>query len=101
VNLLSGGVWGIYSMFVLAVSLVLLVVKVLALLDVTRRPAQAFPAVERQSKQLWLLFTGGAVVGHLLSFAPTSLLNLAGSIAAIVYMVDVRVRINSLYDNRF
>jgi hypothetical protein len=99
VNIL-GGVTGAYSLFVLAVSLILLVVKVLAFFDVVRRPAAAFPAVERQTKQLWLIFTGGALLGHLLEFRPTGLLNLIGTIAAIVYMVDVRVRIQQLYDNR-
>jgi xanthine/uracil/vitamin C permease (AzgA family) len=95
------GAWGIYSLFVLAISLGLLIVKVLALIDVTRRPKQSFPAVGRQTKQLWLIFTVGAVIGHLLDFRPTSLINLIGTIAAIVYMVDVRVRIKDLYDNRY
>jgi hypothetical protein len=98
---LGSGAWGLYSLFVLAISLGLLVVKVLAFIDATRRTKQSFPAVGRQTKQLWLIFTGGAVLAHVLDPRPTSLINLLGTIAAIIYMVDVRVRIKDLYDNRY
>lgn len=93
--------FGLYSTFIMVVSYSLLAFKVLVLIDVLRREQQAFPAADRQTKGRWLLFTGGAVLGHLISFNPAALLNIAGTIAAIVYWVDVRPRIQSLYRNRW
>lgn len=93
--------FGIYSTFLTIVTLSLLAFKVLVLIDVARREQQAFPAADRQTKGRWLLFTGGAVLGHLVQFDPTGILNIAGTIAAIVYWVDVRPRIQSLYRNRW
>lgn len=100
-GLLGGAATGIYALFVAAVSLGLLVLKVLVVIDVVRRDAQVFPAVDRQTKQIWLIFSIGALVGHLLSPNPTALLNLVGTIAAVVYWVDVRKRINDLFNNRW
>lgn len=87
----------LYATFITLVSLGLLAMKVVALVDVARRRPDAFPAVDRQTKQLWLILTIGGVVGHLVSFHPGQLLNLAGSVIAIVYLVDVRPRIASLF----
>ena len=100
-GLLGGAATGIYALFVAVVSLGLLVLKVLVVIDVVRRDAQVFPAVDRQTKQIWLIFSIGALVGHLLSPNPTALLNLVGTIAAVVYWVDVRKRINDLFNNRW
>lgn len=93
--------FGIYGTFLTLVTYSLLIFKVVVLIDVIRREQQAFPAADRQTKGRWLLFTGGAVLGHLISMHPAALLNLAGTVAAIVYWVDVRPRIQALYRNRW
>lgn len=93
--------FGVYGTFIMVVSYSLLAFKILVLIDVFRREQQAFPAADRQTKGRWLLFAGGAVLGHLISFHPGALLNIAGTVAAIVYWVDVRPRIQSLYRNRW
>ena len=93
--------FGFYSTFIELVSLALLLFKIVALVDVTRREKQAFPAADRQTKGRWLLFTGGGVLGHLIALHPGQLINLAGTVAAVVYWVDVRPRIQSLYRNRW
>ena len=100
-DILGGAAWGIYALFVSIVSLGLFALKVLVVIDVVRRDPQVFPAVDRQTKQIWLIFSIGALVGHILSPNPTALLNLVGTIAALVYWIDVRKRIKSLYDNRW
>lgn len=72
-----------------AISLVLLAVKGFALLDASIRPAEQFVAADKQTKQLWLILLGLAFVAHILLPGPLGLLNLAGTVAALVYMADV------------
>jgi hypothetical protein len=75
----------------LALWVVLLAAKAFALVEVLRHNANLFPAAGKQTKQLWLIFTALGLVFHLLT-DPISLLNIAGTIAAIVFLVDVRPR---------
>ncbi len=70
------------------VGLLTLALKVWALVDASLRPQPAFPAAGKLTKVAWLVILALAV---LLSFAsPISLFGLAGTVAAIVYLVDVR-----------
>ncbi|MCX8527739.1 MAG: DUF2516 family protein, partial [Candidatus Nanopelagicales bacterium] len=61
--------------------------------DCLRRPAAAFPAVSRQSKVLWLVLTGLALLLGLLPSFVLNIFGLAGIVAALVYVFDVRQRI--------
>jgi hypothetical protein len=70
------------------VTLALLGVKLWALVDATLRPAPAFPAVDKLTKPAWLWILGLAFVADLV--LPNMLLLLAGTIAAFVYLLDVR-----------
>jgi hypothetical protein len=69
--------------------LVLGVVKVWALLDGLRRRSALYPAAGKQTKTLWMVFLGLGLAFHLIS-GVLSLVNLAGTIAALVYLVSVR-----------
>ncbi|MGN6598210.1 MAG: DUF2516 family protein [Actinomycetales bacterium] len=70
---------------------VLLVAKAVALVDALRYSTPSFPAAGKQSKTLWLIFLGLGLAFHVVTYPdPTSLLSLAGDVAAIVYLVDVR-----------
>jgi len=81
----------------LVFSLVILALAVWALVDAVRRPAPAFAAAGKQTKQIWLIILGVAtavaffcVPGPLgLGLLP-SFLGLLAAVAAIVYLVDVR-----------
>jgi hypothetical protein len=64
-----------------------------AFIDCLRRPAAAFPAVSRQSKVLWLVLTGLALLLGLLPSFVLNIFGLAGIVAALVYVFDVRQRI--------
>jgi hypothetical protein len=70
----------------------LLVLKAFAFGDVVMRPKEAFPAADKQNKTMWMILVGLALLVHLLPpfMSPLSLLNLAGTIAAAVYVVGVR-----------
>lgn len=76
-----------------AIWIVLLIVKVYALIDCARRPAQAFPAIGRQTKVLWLVLTGVAALLGLIPGQTIGLLGIAGTVVALVYLFDVRAKI--------
>jgi hypothetical protein len=81
----------------LVFSLVILALAVWALVDAARRPASAFVAAGKRTKQVWMIVLGIAtavsffcVPGPLgLGLLP-SFLGLLSAVAAIVYLVDVR-----------
>ncbi len=78
-----------------ALNIVFLGVAAFALIDVLRRPAQAFPAVERQTKVSWGLFTGisAAVI---LIFGAVNFLGIIGVIVTMFYLVDVRPKVREI-----
>jgi multisubunit Na+/H+ antiporter MnhG subunit len=84
------------SLIMMAVSLVMFVAQAFAFVDaVTHRP-DAYVAADKLTKNAWLIILGLAVAAHMLFWSPLSLFNLVGSIAAIVYLVDVRPALRSL-----
>ena len=78
-----------------------LLIKVFAFIDCIRRPAQAFPAVSRQSKLLWLILTGVSALAGLVVQDPISLFGFAGLVASLVYLFDVRPRIIDILTKRW
>ena len=66
----------------------LLALKVWALIDAIRRPAEAFVAAGKQTKIIWVAIL--TVVVLLGGTSVLSIFALAGTVAAIVYLVDVR-----------
>ncbi len=91
--LLNGlnGLLGIISLGVLCLS-------VFALIDAAIRPAQVFPAAEKQTKQFWLIILGLATAWQLFFglFGGGLFIGIVGVIAVIVYIVDVRPAVRSL-----
>lgn len=86
--------FGAVQGFVLyALWIILLAVKVYAIIDCARRPAAAFPAVDRKSKVLWLILTGVSALLGLIPDQTLGLLGIAGTVVALVYLFDVRPRI--------
>jgi hypothetical protein len=81
------------NLVLLAVWVILLGVKGFAFIDCVRRPTQAFPAVGKQSKVLWMALTGVAFLTGLLPNMTLNLIGIAGAVAALVYLFDVRPRI--------
>lgn len=81
--------------FVLAVAA--FVVEVWAFTDVLRRPAGAFPATGKQTKPLWMIILGVAMLigfsGVAYGLSLISILPLAAFIAAAIYLTDVRPKV--------
>jgi hypothetical protein len=67
----------------------LLGVKIFALIDALRYSNDQYVSAGKRSRTLWLVLTGLSLAFHLISDVLT-LPNLAGTIASIVYLVDVR-----------
>jgi hypothetical protein len=73
----------------LAIWVVLLAIKIFALVDALRWSNQHYVSAGKRSRTLWLVLTGASLAFHLIT-DPVSLLNIAGTVASIVYLVDVR-----------
>jgi Protein of unknown function (DUF2516) len=89
-------VFALQSSFLMIVSLVLFVAQAWAFIDAVSRPAQAFVAAGKLTKQAWLIILGVALAAHMLLWNPIGILNLAGAVAAIVYLVDARPAMRGL-----
>lgn len=92
----------IQGILIFGLWVVMLGIKGFAFIDCLRRPKQAFPAIGRQSKVLWLALTGAsAVTGLLLSYvSPLGLIGLAGIVVSLVYLFDVRPKITEITGRR-
>ena len=82
--------FAVQNSIMLIISIVLFVVKAIALIDCVTREESHFHARDTMPKRSWLIILGLAVFAHLLFWAPLGLLNLAGTVAALVYLAQVR-----------
>ena len=88
--------FAVESGIMLVLALVLFALKAFAFLDALSRPEQVFPAADRQTKKFWLLILGLFLVEHIIFWQVIGLLSLIGTIAALVYVLDVRPTVRSL-----
>jgi hypothetical protein len=79
----------LFSLFYLAI----FVLCVWALIDAARRPAAAYVAAGKRTKQLWLIVLGVATAVSFIALPPLGALRflaLIAAVAAVVYLVDVK-----------
>jgi hypothetical protein len=74
----------------LAIWVVLLAVKIFALVDSLRWSNQHYVSAGKQNRTIWLVLTAASLAFHLIAGGSVGLLAIAGDIASIVYLVDVR-----------
>ncbi len=77
-------------------STVVLALAVFAFVDAAFRREDAYRAAGKKTKPFWLIVLGLAVVVNLLFSGLLSILTIAGLIASIVYIVDVRPALRQL-----
>ena len=79
------------SVLAYALSLVAMVMKVFALIDAVARRGDAYPATSNQTKVFWVAILAAALLVSVVFAAnPLSLLNVAATAVAGVYLADVR-----------
>lgn len=88
--------FAIESGILLVFTLAIFGVKAFAFVDALGRPEQVFPAADKQTKKFWLLILGLFLVAHMISWHPVGLINIIGTIAALVYVLDVRPTVRAL-----
>lgn len=74
----------------LAIWVVFLAVKVFALVDALRWSNQHYVSAGKQNRMIWLVLTAASLAFHLIAGSSVGLLAIAGDIASIIYLVDVR-----------
>lgn len=82
------------QLLLLVLGLAVLALKIWALVDACLRPAAAFPAAGKLTKLAWVAILVAAVL--LSGLSVLSLFGLVGTVAAVVYLVDVRPAVRRL-----
>jgi hypothetical protein len=86
----------VQNLVVLVLWVLFLVVKGFAFVDCIQRPTAAFPAVGRQSKVLWIILTGVALLTGLLPGMTLNIIGIAGAVVSLIYLFDVRPKIREI-----
>ena len=74
----------------LIISIALFIAKAVALVDCVTRSESIFQGIDTLPKRTWLILLGLGLLAHLLFWGPLGLLNLAGTVAALVYLAQVK-----------
>jgi len=93
-------VFEVESTVMLVAFLALLAVKIWAFVDALTRPAAAYVAAEKLTKQAWLLILGLVVATSLLWRSPLGLFSIIGTVAAFVYLLDAKPALASITRRR-
>ncbi|MYQ96356.1 DUF2516 family protein [Streptomyces sp. TR1341] len=78
-----------FAGFMGILKIVLMALAAFALVDAAVRREDAFRAADKQNKVFWLIILGLALVASVI-FSVLAILPIAGAVASIVYIVDVR-----------
>lgn len=92
--------FGLDDLILRVINLATLVAAAWAFVDCVRRRPDAFPAIGRHSKGLWLGLTGGSALVALAGFSPLGLLGIAAIVIAAVYLLDIRPKIVEITGGR-
>ncbi|MGV9827612.1 MULTISPECIES: DUF2516 family protein [unclassified Gordonia (in: high G+C Gram-positive bacteria)] len=83
------------SLILLVLTVVAGLASALALVHAAVQRSDAFPAVDRQSKVIWVSILAAATL-FIWVFGAVNFLGLAGIVAMLVYLVDVRPRVDAI-----
>jgi hypothetical protein len=76
---------------------ILLAVKIFALADALIRKDALYVAADKQNKAFWLVMLAVFLALHIVLPSPIHILNLIGTVAALVYLADVRPTLQSMH----
>ena len=100
---MGSGVLTPLTYFFFALTLAAFGVEAWAFIDAITRPANAYVATGKQTKKIWLLILGVAlVVGAyaVYSMALIGILSIAAFVAAAIYLADVRPKVKEFRQGR-
>lgn len=89
-------VFDVQGVILTTATLVVFVIQAWAFLDAVSRRPDAFVAADKLTKKAWVVILGVALAAHMVFWDPINLLNIIGTVAALVYMVDARPALRSL-----
>ncbi|SNY81320.1 Protein of unknown function [Nocardia amikacinitolerans] len=89
-------VHGLTGLILLVLWLVALGATIFALIHAIRQRPDAFTAVDKQTKPIWLAILGAALLLLLLSPAGLGLLAFVAIIATGIYLADVRPKVDEV-----
>ena len=91
-------VFDIETLILLAVIVIALAVKTFAFVNALMWPAEAYTAANKLTKPAWLAILGLGLAAQILlmTWPPLHPIHLVASIAAIVFLVDVRPAVSGL-----
>ncbi|GGU31364.1 DUF2516 family protein [Streptomyces lavendofoliae] len=87
-----------FSTFLFLLNLAMLLIAVIALFIAVTAREDAYRAADKQTKMFWLVILGVTVAVNLL--VPMLFLQIAGLVASIVFMVDVRPALQQVSGGR-
>ncbi|WP_200948022.1 DUF2516 family protein [Nocardioides sp. Soil774] len=95
-------IYAFQSNFMLVVLVVLLAVKGFAFVNALTWSVEAYDAAGKLTKQAWCAITGLGFVAQLIliSSSPLGIIHLAFTIAALVYLADVRPALAEVTSHR-
>jgi hypothetical protein len=88
--------FAVKSGIMLLATVAMFAVQAFAFVDAVSHKPEAYVAADKLTKPAWLIILGIALAAHMLIWNPMSFLNLIGTVAAIVYLVDARPALRSL-----
>ncbi len=90
-------VFAVEGITMLVIEIVLLAVKIFAFVNALRFSDEAYRAAGKLNKAAWTIILGLGVVAQIvLAGSPLNLINLALTVAALVYLADVKPALTSL-----
>ena len=90
-------VFAVEGITMLVIEIVLLAVKIFAFVNALRFTDEAYRAAGKMNKAAWTIILGlGVVAQVVLAGSPLNLINLAFTVAALVYLADVKPALTSL-----
>jgi hypothetical protein len=99
VSIISFSGWGPIQYFFWLLLVAAFVVEAWAFIDALRHQAAAFPAAGKQTKPLWLIILGVAVIiglgGAIGQLSVFNFLSIAAFVAAAIYLADVRPKVQT------
>ncbi|QIS24690.1 DUF2516 family protein [Nocardia terpenica] len=90
------GVYSVTSAILLVLWLAALGGTIFALVHAIRQRPDAFTAVDKLSKPIWVTILGVALAFLLLAKTPVGLLGIAAVVATGVYLADVRPKVDEV-----